>query len=70
MPPNRPRFTSKPQFQNTFSAMVTLIPICYLSQLKHLDINAIVLGKAREAPLIHKDKIIEPQLGIKKRDEL
>lgn len=50
--------------------MVTLIPICYLSQLKYLDINAIVLGKAREAPLIHKDKIIEPQLGIKKRDEL
>ena len=28
------------------------------------------LRKACEAPLIHKDKIIEPQLGIKKGDEL
>ena len=31
--------------QNTFSAIATLFPICYLSQLKHLDMNAIVLGK-------------------------
>ena len=33
------------QFQNTSSAIATLFPICYLSQLKHLDMNAIVLGK-------------------------
>ena len=45
--------------------MVTLLPICYISQLKHLEINA----KAREAPIIHKAKTIE-SLGIKKRDEL
>ena len=45
--------------------MVTLFPICYISQLKHLEINA----KAREAPIIHKAKTIE-SLGIKKRDEL
>ena len=37
-------FTFKPQFQNTFSAIATLFPTCYLSQLKHLDMNAIVLG--------------------------
>ena len=37
--------TSKPQFQNTFSAIATRFPICYLSLLKHLDMNAIVLGK-------------------------
>ena len=36
-----PVVTSKSQFQNTFSA----IAICYLSQLKHLDINATVLGE-------------------------
>ena len=40
-----PVVTSKPQFQNTFSATATLFPICYLSQLKHLDMKAIVLGK-------------------------
>ena len=40
-----PVVTSKPQFQNTFSAIATLFPICYLSLvLKHLDMNAIVLG--------------------------
>ena len=33
------------QFQNTSSAIATLFPICYLCQLKHLDMNAIVLGK-------------------------
>ena len=40
-----PVVTSKPQFQNTLSAIATLSPICYLSQLKHLhvDINMIVL---------------------------
>ena len=37
--------TSKPQFKNTFSAIATRFPICYLSLLKHLDMNAIVLGK-------------------------
>ena len=40
-----PVVTSKPQFQNTFSAIATLFPICYLSQLKYLDMNAIVFGK-------------------------
>ena len=41
-----PVVTSKPQFQNTFSAIATLFPICYLSLvLKHLDMNTIVLGK-------------------------
>ena len=40
-----PVVTFKPQFQNTFSAIAALFPICYLSQLKHLDMNAIVLGK-------------------------
>ena len=41
-----PVVTSKPQFQNTFSAIATLFPICFLSLvLKHLDMNAIVLGK-------------------------
>ena len=29
------------------SAIATLFPICYLSQLKHLDMNAIVSGKAK-----------------------
>ena len=33
------------QFQNTSSAIATLFPICHLSLLKHLDMNAIVLGK-------------------------
>ena len=36
--------TFRPQFQNTFSAIATLFPTCYLSQLKHLDMKAIVLG--------------------------
>ena len=31
--------TPKPQFQNTFSAIATLFPICYLSQLIYLDMN-------------------------------
>ena len=61
--------TPKPQFQNTFSAIATLFPICYLSQLIYLDMNAIVLGTAPEAHLIHKAKTIEP-LGMNKRDEL
>ena len=64
-----PVVTSQPQFQNTFLSNshsvshTLLIPI-----LKHLDVNAIVLGKAREAHLIHKVKTIEP-LGMNKRDE-
>ena len=33
------------QFQNTSSAIATLFPICHLSLLKYLDMNAIVLGK-------------------------
>ena len=55
---NKTRFTSKPQFQNAFSAMVmiTLFPICYLSQLKHLDMNAIVLGKHARLPSFIKLK--------------
>ena len=35
-----PVVTFKPQFQNSFSAIAALFPICYLSQLKHLDMNA------------------------------
>ena len=31
--------------QNTFSAIATLFPICYLSQLKHLHMNPTVLKK-------------------------
>ena len=64
--------SNTPQFQNTFSAIATLFPICYLSQLKRL--NAIVLEKpraswkAREAHLIPKAKTIEP-LGMNKRDQ-
>ena len=49
--------------------MITLFPICYLSQLKHLDMNAIVLGKHMRLPYIHKAKTIGP-LGMKKRNEL
>ena len=64
-----PVVTSKPQLQNTFSAIATLFPICYLSLvLKHLDINAIVLGTS-EAHFTHKAKTIEP-LEMNKRDEL
>ena len=69
MPQKLTTVTSKLQFQNTFLAIVTLLPICYLSQLKHLDMNAIVLREHARRPLIHKEKTIEP-LGIKKRDEL
>ena len=47
---------SKPQFQNTSSATVTLFPICYLSHLKHLDMNAIVLGKHARCPSFIKPK--------------
>ena len=55
---NKTRFTSKPQFQNAFSAMVmiTLFPICYLSQFKHVDMNAIVLGKHATLPSFIKLK--------------
>ena len=61
-----PVVTSKPQFQNTFYSHCA--SICYLSQLKHLDMNAIVSGKhARRTSF--KAKTIEP-LGINKRDEL
>ena len=43
------------QFQNTSSAIATLFPICYLCQLKHLDMNAIVLGKyVRRTPFMIK----------------
>ena len=62
-----PVVTSKPHFQNTFSAIATLFPICYLSLLKDLDMNAIVSRKAREAHLIHKAKTIEP-LGMSTKD--
>ena len=40
-----PVVTSKPQFQNTLSAIATLFPIRYLSLLKYFDVNEIVLGK-------------------------
>ena len=36
--------------------MITLFPICYLSQLKHLDMNAIVLGKHARLPSFIKLK--------------
>ena len=52
-----PVVTSKPQFQNTFSAIATLFPICYLSLvLRHLDMNAIVLGKH-----VRRTSFIEPK---------
>ena len=64
-----PVVTSKPQFQNTFSEIATLFPICCLSPvLKHLDMNAIVLGKQVRRTSLIKHKIIEP-LGMNKRDE-
>ena len=49
---NKTRFTSKPEFQNAFSAMIiiTLFPICYLPQFKDLGMNAIVLGKHASLP--------------------
>ena len=52
-----PVVTSKPQFQNTFSAIATPFPICYLSLvLKHLDMNAIVLGKQ-----VRRTSLIKPK---------
>ena len=42
---SRTRSVCNCQFQNTSSAIATLFPICYLSLLKHLDMNAIVLEK-------------------------
>ena len=36
--------------------MITLFPICYLSQSKHLDMNAIVLGKHARLPSFIKLK--------------
>ena len=64
-----PVVTSKPQFQNTFSATATLFPICYLSQLKHLDMKAIVLGKH-----VRRTSFIKPKRStlcrrMNKRDE-
>ena len=55
---NKTRFTSKPQFQNAFSAvvMITLFPMRYLSQLKDLDMNAIVLGRHARLPSFRKLK--------------
>ena len=44
------------QFQNTSSAIATLFPICYLSQLKHLDMNAIVSGKHARSTSFGKPK--------------
>ena len=52
-----PVVTSKPQFQNTFSAIAILFPICYLSLvLKHLDMNAIVSGKQ-----VRRTSLIKPK---------
>ena len=59
--------TSKPQFQNTL-IIATVLSICYLSQLKHLDMNAILSGKHVRCTSF-KAKTIVP-LGINKRDEL
>ena len=62
--------TSKPQFQNTFSAIATLFPICYLIiPIERLRYERDCLRKAREAHLIHKAKTIEP-LGMSRRYEL
>ena len=36
--------------------MITLFPICYLSQFKHLEMNAIVLGKHARLPSFIKLK--------------
>ena len=36
--------------------VITLFPICYLSHLKHLDMNAIVLGKHARLPSFIKLK--------------
>ena len=62
-----PVVTSKLQFQNTL-IIATVLSICYLSQLKHLDMNAILSGKHARCTSF-KAKTIEP-LGINKRDEL
>ena len=65
-----PIVTSKPQFQNASSAIATPFPICYLSVLKHLDMNVIVLRKhVRRASFI-KPKPSSLCLGMNKRDEL
>ena len=71
VPLTPPVVTSKPQFQNTFSAIAILFPICYLSLvLKHLiRYERNCLRKASEAHLTHKAKTIE-LLGVNKRDEL
>ena len=64
-----PVVTFKPQFQNTFPAIATLFPICYLSQLKHaLRYGRACLRKERKMNLINKSKTIEP-LRMNKRDE-
>ena len=44
--------------QNTFLAIATLFPICYSSQLKHLDMNAIVLGEH-----MRRTSFIKPKLS-------
>ena len=46
--------TSKPQFKNAFSAL----PICYLSQLKHLDMDAFIPGKHAR-----RTSFIKPELS-------
>ena len=46
--------TSKPQFKNAFSAF----PICYLSQLKHLNMNAFIPGKHAR-----RTSFIKPELS-------
>ena len=51
-----PVVTPKPQFQNTFSPIATLFLICRLSQLKHLDMNEIVLGK-----FVRRTSFIKPK---------
>ena len=40
-----PVVTSKQHFQNTLTAIATLFPIRYLSLLKYLEMNVIVLAK-------------------------
>ena len=68
-----PVVTSKPQFQNTLSAIASLfhiiilrIPIETLTcRYKH----DCLIRKAEEAHLIHQAKTIEP-LGMSKHDEL
>ena len=45
--------TSKPQLKNAFSTF----PICYLSQLKHLDMNAFIPGKHARRTSFIKPKL-------------